>query len=265
MKENSLLEILRKTDLEIQRAASVKLDKNWGFQTKGAAHTRLYFISGGSGFLKTDKQYVEMTPEKVYLIPVNCKFSCGCEYLEKIFFHVNVSTVEKYDLFFNVDKICALPFPSEDFKKMKDLLASERYVDMLELKMILLKVLIEFYTAFSFPTVKAKKYSRLIENVITFIDENISIKLTVSDISKSLFISESKLRNAFKKEMNMPIGKYIDDMIFIKAKQMLSNSQNSIAAVSTELGFCDQFYFSRRFKEKFDFTPSHFRKVNKIY
>ncbi len=265
MKESGLLEILRKTELTIRRALFIKLDESWGFQSNGAAHTRLYFVSKGSGYLKTEDQYVEMTPGNVYLIPINCKFSCGCKYLEKAFFHINVSTVEKYDLFFNIDKIYSLPFSEKDFETLKTLLASENYLDMLKLKMIITETLIKFSNTYSFNRVAVKKYSSLTENVIKYIENNTSVKTTVSDISKVLFVSESKIRNVFKKEMNMPIGKYIDDMIFIKARQLLSDSSNSISAVSTKLGFCDQFYFSRRFKEKFDLTPSEFRKSNKIY
>lgn len=265
MKESALLETLRKTEIEIQRALFVSLDENWGFHSNGAAHSRLYFVSGGKGFLKTKTQNIELTAGNVYFIPPNCEFSCGCEHLEKIFFHINISTIEKYDLFFNIEKIYSLPFCAESFTLLKDLLASESYFDMIRMKMLLLKTLLDFSSAYSFSDISVKKYSHLVETVISYIEENLSINLTVYDISKALFISESKIRNVFKKEMNMPIGKYIDDMVFIKARQMLSNSAYTIAAASSELGFCDQFYFSRRFKEKFDYTPSHFRKVNKIY
>ena len=48
--------------------------------------------------------------------------------------------------------------------------------------------------------------------------------------------------------------------VFIQAKKLLANEQLSIAEISTRLGFCDQFYFSRRFKQKFGETPSSFRK-----
>ena len=125
--------------------------------------------------------------------------------------------------------------------------------------------MINFNDAFSFDIKAIKKHSKLIQSSISYIENNTSIKLTVKDISKELFVSESKLRNEFLKEMEMPIGKYIDDMIFIKARQMLSIAINTISSVSSELGFCDQFYFSRRFKEKFGITPTNFRKKNKIY
>ncbi|MBE6635124.1 MAG: helix-turn-helix domain-containing protein [Ruminococcaceae bacterium] len=265
MRENSLLEILRETDINISRAVFASLDERWNFQTTGSPHTRLYFVTGGGGFLKTKDQYVEMSPGNVYFIPPNCKFSCGCKHLEKFFFHINISTVEKYDLFYNVEKIYSMPFSIETSEKIRTLINSERYVDILSLKLFILKTVLDFSDAYSFEKTSIKKYSPTVQSVISYIEDNLSIKLTVEDISRATFVSESKIRNSFKKEMNMPIGKYIDDMIFIKAREMLSKVGCSISEVSAALGFCDQFYFSRRFKEKFGRTPSDFKKINKIY
>jgi len=265
MREKALLEVLRETNLRINRALFVKLDERWGFETMGAPHSRLYFITAGSGFIKTESQYIELTPGNVYFVPSNCAFSCGCEHLEKLFFHVSISTIEKYDLFFNMGKIYSLPFSKNEIDTLLNLINSENYIDIIALKSEIMKTLIKFSSTYSFEKTEIKKYSKLIQAVISYIESNTSLKIKVSDISKALFTSESKIRNTFKNEMNMPIGKYIDDMIFIKARQLLLNPKYTIAAISIELGFCDQFYFSRRFKEKFGFTPSEFRKRNKIY
>ena len=265
MRENALLEVLRATDLRINRALFVKLDERWGFETMGAPHSRLYFVTAGSGFIKTESQYVELIPGNVYFVPSNCAFSCGCEHLEKLFFHVSISTIERYDLFFNLGKIYSLPFSANEIEILLKLIDSESYIDIIALKSEIMKILIKFNSTYSFEKTAIKKYSKLIQAAIAYIESNTSVKIKISDISKALFISESKIRNTFKNEMNMPIGKYIDDMIFIKARQLLSDPKYTIAAVSAELGFCDQFYFSRRFKEKFGFTPSEFRKSNKIY
>ena len=65
---------------------------------------------------------------------------------------------------------------------------------------------------------------------------------------------------AVMEEAGMSQGKYIDNMIFLKAKQMLSDPALTIGQISQKLGFCDQFYFSRRFKENSRQTPSEYRK-----
>lgn len=264
MQEKFLIELFRESNLTVSRALHVKLNKNWNFHSTGIPHSRFYFIIDGGGFIKTENQYIELKPGNVYFIPPNRSFSCGCEYMEKIFFHINISTLEKYDLLLDLDKIYTLPYSLNDIYNLKKLMNSDNYIDIITLKMLLLKTVIDFSSAFSFNDIAIKKHSRLIQSVILYIEDNISVKLRVADISKALFISESKIRNAFLKEMDMPIGKYMDDMIFIKARKMLSIPTNTISSISSELGFCDQFYFSRRFKEIFGITPTEFRKKNKI-
>jgi AraC-like DNA-binding protein len=136
---------------------------------------------------------------------------------------------------------------------------------MLEIRSLVISSVISFASYYKLNDVKVKTYSTLVSSAISYIENNVRINLSVSDIARELFVSESKLRNKFVAEMGIPIGKYIDDMIFIKARQLLSSADTTISEVSAALGFCDQFYFSRRFKEKFNLTPSEFRKVNKIY
>ena len=223
-------------------------------------YSRLYFVKDGDGFIKTAEGTINLEKGNVYLIPAELMFSYGCTHLEKIFFHVSVTTMEKYDLFSNVDRVCSLPFSEEEYNKLLYYISTENYEELLELKAFLTKIMARFATSFTKAQTPVKKYGDIVKNVIALVHQAPSIQLDVKQISERLFISESKVRNTFLEEMGIPIGKYIDDMVFIKAKKLLVKEQLSIAEISAELGFCDQFYFSRRFKQKFGETPSSFRK-----
>ena len=139
---------------------------------------------------------------------------------------------------------------------------NEDYFSVLELKLLITEVILELCREYSFGEQSVKKHSELVSRIIAYIDENIRVDLTVSDISRALFVSESKIRSCFKEEMGLPIGKYMDDMVFMKAMFLLSKKDVTVAAASAELGFCDQFYLSRRFKERIGMTPTHFKKIN---
>lgn len=263
MNEDKLLMILHKTEMNISRACFSTLDESWNFQTNGADYSRLYFVTDGSGFLCTDKEFVKMEPGNVYFIPAGCKFSCGCEYLQKLFFHINITTIEKYDLHYENDKIYSMPYPIEEIEGLKSKILSDNYMDIMMIKAILLNVVGDFCDIFSLSKEKVISYSEFVQNIITYIDENTSIKLKASDIARALFVSESKLRNVFLAETKIPIGKYIDDMIFIKAKRLLVEENAKIGKISAQLGFCDQFYFARRFKQKFGLTPSKYKQCTR--
>ena len=45
------------------------------------------------------------------------------------------------------------------------------------------------------------------------------------------------------------------------ARDLLYDKELSLAEIAEKCGFCDEFHFSRRFKDNFDMTPAKFRKA----
>ena len=103
-------------------------------------------------------------------------------------------------------------------------------------------------------------YSPVIQKTIDYIRINLSVQLTAKEIAGQLYICESTLLKKFRKEVGVTLGSYIDDLIFFNAEKMLLKTKWSINQISETLGFCDQFYFSRRFKQKYGQTPLDYRK-----
>ena len=137
---------------------------------------------------------------------------------------------------------------------------SDDFADLFQLKMHIYQTVAACMQQYSLTAMPVRQYSGVVEQAIKYIRRNISLELSAANIAKELFVSESRLRKSFREEIGMPLGKYIDDLIFLRAKQMLIDPTIPISKISQSLGFCDQFYFSRRFKEKFHQTPSEFRK-----
>jgi len=252
--------------LDIGANAYVFLNEHWKYDNACDPFSRLYFVRKGKGFLKSDEGEIELKGGYVYLIPANYVFSYGCESLEKIYFHVSVSTLEKYDVMTSVKKICAIPFGEDEFNILLDCYLSDNYFDLMKLKKIIYETILKCEKKYKFEKRDIREYSETVNKIMTFIHENGKINLSVADISKKLFISESKVRNDFKRETGKNIGEYIDEYVFVKAKKMLGREENSIKDVSVELGFCDQFYFSRRFKQRYGQTPSEYKKeIHNLY
>ncbi len=259
MNKRTGIDSINMLNIDIGQSNYVHLGKEWQHDGVCDPFSRLYFIRNGHGFLKTETDTTELKGGYVYLVPSNCAFSYGCSNLEKLYFHISVTTVEKYDLLSDVGRICTLPYAEEDFNHLLDCFLSNNYLDLLKLKMLLHKTVLDFAEAFHFEKTPVKQYSDLTERIINYIQKNVKINLTVEMIAKHLFVSESKVRKAFKDEMGITIGKYIDDLVFLKARQLLTKKM-SISEISQRLGFCDQFYFARRFKEKYHKSPTEFRK-----
>ena len=247
-------------NLEIYYGAHVFLDERWKNDGVCNNFSRLYYIKEGKGYLKCNGKLTELAGGNAYLVPAGCTTSYGCTSLEKIFFHFSISTTDKHDILDNLGHICEIPFEKDDFDIILKCSSSEDYTDFIKMKSILYKTISDCAKKYNFEGIFVKQYSEIVEKTINYIKRHISINLCVEEISKDLFVSDSKLRKTFKKETGKTIGKYIDDLVFFKAKQLLAKKHISIGEISQQLGFCDQFYFSRKFKERYNQTPSEFRK-----
>ena len=83
----------------------------------------------------------------------------------------------------------------------------------------------------------------------------------MDELCRAVYAARSTLNKKFAAEVGMPIGAYIDREIMLRCEQLLTDGELSIRQISDKFGFCDQFYFSRRFKSRFGITPQQYRQL----
>lgn len=105
--------------------------------------------------------------------------------------------------------------------------------------------------------------NELLNEIIIYINENIYSPLTVEELSQKFLISRSSLQNIFKNNLNVSPKKFINNVKLEKAKILIKENKYTISEISNMLGFGSIHYFSRKFKEEFNISPSEFAK--KIY
>ena len=243
----------------LHKARQVILTRPWCMEKMKNPYTRIYFVKRGTGTLSWNDKVIPIADNTIYVIPAELEFSAESSFFEKLYFHISVLTKAQQDVYASLDQIYSFPCSDAEYETVRTCLFSNSYYDKVKLEMLLFGVLDKLAQSFTLPVSEVLKYSEFTSKILTYIQNHLSIQLKVSDIASALFVSESKVRDAFRKELNMPIGAYIDDLVFAKARQLLELPGASIADVSAMLGFCDQFYFSRQFSKKFGQTPSQFR------
>ncbi len=98
-----------------------------------------------------------------------------------------------------------------------------------------------------------------------YVKNNISKKITLSDISWHLHCSTVTLTEHFKKEFGMTIMEYVTMKKMQRAEQLLVNSDMSIREVSEACGFPSIEYFSRSFKKHSGLSPYTWRCENAMH
>lgn len=96
-----------------------------------------------------------------------------------------------------------------------------------------------------------------------YIHDNSLRPLTVSEVSEHCHISPKQLNRIFTKESAQTISQYIQNQRIEMIKKLIINDDRPLYLVSQELGFCDEYYFSRFFTKMTNMSPSQYRNMNK--
>lgn len=90
---------------------------------------------------------------------------------------------------------------------------------------------------------------------ISYIDAHITGPLTIPEIARALNVSESHLAHAFKKEMSIPIHRYILKKKLILAHHKIAAGEPATNA-ALDCGFHDYSGFYKQYKKMFNTAPS---------
>ncbi len=99
-----------------------------------------------------------------------------------------------------------------------------------------------------------------IQHIITYIHQNIEKNITVYELAKMMDLDAKRFYYIFQKDVGMCPKKYITKCRIKRAKELLTNDQNSIAEIAGMVGYEDAFQFSRMFKKNTGVAPSIFRE-----
>ncbi len=249
--------------VEVFWSGYAQFDSDWKYNSTEQMYSVLYYIKKGKGYLSCEGKTIPLEEGNCYFIPAGTRFSYWCdegEEIEKVFFHFSLISATHFDLFNQIHEAYSVPLLEIDAEGIFDSYGKDRYWNMMNVKVILYRTISYFVEKTGLNQKPVRIYSDTVEKIMHYIQQNLSVQLKTEKIAKKLFISESKIRKLFKVETGMTVGDYIDELIFLNARRMLMKKGISLWDISTKLGFCDQFYFSRRFKEKFGITPSQYRK-----
>ena len=73
-------------------------------------------------------------------------------------------------------------------------------------------------------------------------------------------MSRTLFKNCFKEVTGTTFTRYRIHLRLTKAAQLLKESELSVGEVAQSVGFSDQSYFDRRFRERFGCTPRDYRR-----
>ena len=96
-----------------------------------------------------------------------------------------------------------------------------------------------------------------------YIDNNYAKDLTLSQVAKYIYLSDSYFAHSFKDKFGISPKSYILKVRIDESKELLENTDLKIADVARSVGFSSQQRFNDIFKKYTDVTPLRFRQIKK--
>ena len=87
--------------------------------------------------------------------------------------------------------------------------------------------------------------------------------LTLADMAKAAHLSVSRLAHLFREQMGITPVDFLTNIRIDHAKRMLLTTDNNCTRICYDVGYNNQSYFTRVFKQATGLTPREFRNQNK--
>lgn len=103
-----------------------------------------------------------------------------------------------------------------------------------------------------------------LENIISYINDNLEQKITLQQLAKREHISLYYLSHFFKNKVGISFQEYINTVRLDKATSLLITTNDTITDIALQCGFSSTTYFNKIFKENYNCTPTEYRDKTSV-
>lgn len=134
----------------------------------------------------------------------------------------------------------------------------------LHIKILIFQVLEQLYQAQAFTDVahssrQEESWTKL-KRVISYMQDNYAQPLTLQELAQQAYLSPPYFCHFFHKATGMSPIAFLNCYRIQRAAQMLAQQDTSIAQIAMEVGFDNQSYFIRKFREYKRVSPREYRR-----
>jgi YesN/AraC family two-component response regulator len=102
---------------------------------------------------------------------------------------------------------------------------------------------------------------RLVRQAMAYIHEHYAEPVSRADLARHVALSEDYLTACFRKELGVTPITYVNRYRVKQAKQLLTDTDQSVTEIALEVCFSDSGYFSRVFRREVGLSPEAYRQA----
>jgi AraC-like DNA-binding protein len=116
-----------------------------------------------------------------------------------------------------------------------------------------------FYSAQQAQPAAHVQTTNVIESAMIHIHNEFGRQLDMKLLARELGVGYSWFRHAFTAHTGLSPHRYLLEFRLVRARNLLAETEFPVKEIARLTGFEDEFYFSRLFRQKLNFTPSQWR------
>lgn len=246
-----------------------RLDAGQNFSFKSNVYA-IYFINSGKGALQIEDKFFEAKSNDVFLIRPNQSANFVSDYdspSELYFFSfmgLFAASLINRTVFKNGGSFATLP----NDRLFYYIYRAAMEIDKSDCPDIYgLEQLFKFLSVIVAPTdisyKKSATYIQYVKEAQNYIEQNYSKPILIAELAKSFNLSRSHFYRIFKEHTGISVEKYLADTRLEHAKQLLSETETPISAISEQVGYRNYSAFHAMFKKALTVSPAQYREANK--
>ncbi|MBH5318443.1 helix-turn-helix domain-containing protein [Paenibacillus sp. GSMTC-2017] len=235
--------------------------------------TVLIAVAGGKGILTTEDKVYELIEGSAILLPAHCEATLVANLQHPLHFYKLVintreysgkvtegSMIRKSEAVSNTT-VHFIPYQPKIVAGVVELYLHRlperetRHVhNQIVFHQIILHLLDEQetkYTASEQPSM---------ERSITYLENNYSDKITRDGLAEIAGVTGSHYSILFKQTTGYPLSEYLSKLRVNRAKELLISGSGTLREIALKVGYKDEFYLSRRFKQGTGVAPSSYAR-----
>lgn len=239
-------------------------------EREGLDNYLLIYTISGRGYLKYKDVNYNLEPNQAVIFYCNePQFykTASQEPWEFKWLHLNGTAIVEYYNIINGDSLNVVFMGehskiSEKFDTIFQTITDNTLIADIKINSVLTAIITEI-TVMRHSSLNNKKYYQHkaeIDKVISFIKENYNRKITIEELTTSVFISKYYFLRLFKASIGQSPCEYLINYRINVAKYLLKTSELSVSEICYRVGFADANNFIRYFKKLVGVTPLYYRK-----
>lgn len=223
---------------------------------------RIYYMIADHGWLETDDGRMDLEPGYMYLIPPYTKVNLRTrERIEKFYFHFSLRYANS-EILEGIDRCFRLPLAQDKLSAILSMYQSGQLPDLLALKGIAYETIASFIRD-ELPDLGPRMLlAGEYRHIYAYVEKNLSARLSARNVCEALDMPYETMRRKFRQAHGITLNQYIQGRLIQQASLKLLLTNRTISEIASAMGYDDEFYFSRVFKQKMEYSPREYRRVN---